>query len=380
MISFTVLILAIVSAAVSASTFVSQVDDLFVDFKRTYGRKYADSKEESYRKAIFLESMARVDRKNELNGSPAFGVTKFSDWTFDEFKVLLGRKASSSSLRSKEQIVRRPHEAKLYGRHDIEDLATVTSTGVVNWVSKGKTTPVKNQGQCGSCWAFSAAEEVESEWAMNGNTIWEFSPQQIASCTSSCNGCGGGDTPQAYEYIMGTLGLGSSWYAPYVQSMYKSCLGKRCTNACSNYNMTDLSTYASLTGPYAVVSGYQYGTAPCTGLCKGNNQNVTELAANVAVMGPASICVDASSWNDYTGGVLTQAACGGYAAKDLDHCVQLVGYNANAAVPYWLVRNSWATNWGINGYIHLEYPANTCGVANEATYVTISNNQSNFSG
>lgn len=64
-------------------------------------------------------------------------------------------------------------------------------------------TPVKNQGQCGSCWAFSAAETVESQWAMNGNSVWEFSPQQIASCTTGVRGCGGGDTVAAYEYIMG---------------------------------------------------------------------------------------------------------------------------------------------------------------------------------
>jgi len=370
---FSILILAIVLVSVAAQ-FVNRVDELFTSFKKTFGRQYASSEEELNRKQIFAASMARVDQKNKLNGSPAFGVTKFSDWTLEEFKVLLGRKATETQLR-KEGEVRRPHLAATYGRKPVDNIDTVISSGVVDWVSLGKTTPVKNQGQCGSCWAFSAAEVIESEWAMNGNTIWEFSPQQIASCTSSCAGCGGGDTPQAYEYIMSTVGLGSAWYAPYVQSMYKSCLGPRCTNACSNYNMTDLVTYGSLTGPYAVLSGYQYGTAPCTGLCKGDKQNVTELAANVAVYGPPSVCVDASSWNDYTGGVLTQAACGGYAAKDLDHCVQLVGFNAQAAAPYWLVRNSWATNWGIDGYIQLEYPANTCGVANEATFVSISNKQ-----
>jgi C1A family cysteine protease len=73
----------------------------------------------------------------------------------------------------------------------------------------GKVTTVKNQGQCGSCWAFSAAEQVESAWAMAGNALWEFSPQQIASCTKNCFGCGGGDTPAAYNYINSTIGLGS---------------------------------------------------------------------------------------------------------------------------------------------------------------------------
>ena len=212
---------------------------------------------------------------------------------------------------------------------------------------------------------------------MNGNALWEFSPQQVASCTKTCNGCGGGWTTDAYTYIQGTLGLGSAWFAPYVQSMYTQCDGPSCTAKCS-YSMSDLKTYGQLTGPYAVVSGYSYATPPCAEGSACSSQKMSKLANNVAVYGPASIIVDASTWNDYTGGVLTQAACGGYAFDDLDHAVQLVGYNANATSPYWIVRNSWATNWGMNGFIQLQYPANTCGLGNLATFVKISNNQKQF--
>lgn len=317
---------------------------------------------------MFALSMARVDKKNDINGTPVFGVTKFSDWSEEEFQVLLGRKDRAVAPTSVD--VRKPGDAAKFGRSVL-----TSAPAVVEWFSA--VTPVKNQGQCGSCWAFSAAEEIESQWIMDGNAVWEFSPQQIASCTTNCFGCGGGDTVAAYEYLIGTLGLGSAWYAPYVQSMYTSCSGKRCTNACSNYDMTDLSTYSSLTGPYAAVTGYSYATAPCTsGACA--QQNTTLLAENTATYGPVSICVDASLWNDYTGGVLTQAACGGFSAKSIDHCVQLVGYNAEASSPYWIVRNSWATNWGENGYIYLEYPANSCGLANEATFVTLGNSIANF--
>ena len=120
-----------------------------------------------------------------------------------------------------------------------------------------------------------------------------------------------GDTIDAYEYLEGNApGLGSSWYAPYVQSMYTACSGASCTNACSNYNMTALNQYSSLTGPYAVVSNYSYATTPCTGTCK--SQDTSLLTANVATYGPASVCVNAANWNDYVGGVLTQAGCGNY--------------------------------------------------------------------
>ena len=165
-------------------------------------------------------------------------------------------------------------------------------------------------------------------------------------------------------------GLGSAAFAPYVQSMYTTCQTMRCTEACSSLSVSSLETEELYTGYYADVTGYTYATAPCSGAC--DAQNMTEVATNLALNGPASICVNAGAWNLYTGGVLTQAACGGYASNNLDHCVQLVGYNTeDAANPYWIVRNSWATDWGENGFIYLQYPLNTCGLANEATYVTL---------
>lgn len=113
------------------------------------------------------------------------------------------------------------------------------------------------------------------------------------------------------------------------------------------------------------MEGFEYATPACTGACA--NQDLTRLAASVAEAGPVSVYVNAGAWDSYTGGVLTSAACGGMAFDDLDHCVQLVGYNTTAAKPYWIVRNSWDTTWGEEGYIYLEYAKNTCGLGDEAT-------------
>jgi len=371
------LILLSTFAIIYSYKFADNAEVLFQDFKRAHARHYASADEEEKRFKIFTESMERVDRKNDLNGSPVFGVTKFSDWTPEEFKVLLGRKQRAFSKPSRLDNVRSPDDVDKHLTKLSPRIYSATSD-VVNWADEGYVTPVKNQGQCGSCWAFSVTEQIESQWAFNGNAIWEFSPQQVASCTTTCDGCGGGESYLAYEYLIGTgVGLGSSWYAPYIQSMYKTCETARCTEECSTFNLTDLVTYGPYTGPYAAVSDYSYATPACDSTC--TDQNTTLLAANVAVYGPASICVNAETWNDYTGGVLSQTACGGYALDDLDHCVQLVGYNAAATNPYWLVRNSWAINWGLKGYILLEYPANTCGLADEATFVSISNSQVDFS-
>lgn len=384
---FLIFLIAIAVVATSAK-FAKDADAHFELYKSKYGRRYATIEEETRRRAIFHESMARVDRKNLLNGEPAFGITKFSDWTLDEFKVLLGfrRGRNAKTLKAESVEVRKPEEWSKYGMKEYSSAASKMPTNV-NWKKAGKITAVKNQGQCGSCWAFSAAEAVESQWAMNGNAIWEFSPQQIASCTQEmaspfgpcCFGCGGGDSVAAYEYLMsaGVTGLGSSYFAPYTQSMTVACSGPECTNTCSSYSQTDLKANAWAYGPYAMVTGYSFATPPCNeGSC--SKQNMTMLAQNTAIYGPPSVCVDASQWNDYTGGVLTQAGCGGYAADDIDHCVQLIGYNADDKSPYWIVRNSWATNWGNGGMIHLQYPQNTCGVGNYATFAKIGNKQSDF--
>merc|ERR1712061_509509 len=82
---------------------------------------------------------------------------------------------------------------------------------------------------------------------------------------------------------------------------------------------------------------------------------------------PLSVCVNAGVWNDYTGGVLTSAACGSMAADTQDHCVMAGGFNSTAPMPYWIVRNSWATTWGEQGYIYLEMAKNTCGLADDVT-------------
>jgi len=197
-----------------------------------------------------------------------------------------------------------------------------------------------------------------------------LSPQQIASCTPTCDGCGGGWTTDAYEYLSTVTGLASSWFWPYDQSLVPSgsCLSKSCTQSCSSHNLNLLTTEAFYVGEHAAVSGFSYSTPPCSDACE--KQNVAKLAASLE-HGPISILVNAGAWDDYQGGVMTVEGCGGMAYYDLDHGVQLVGFNTTAPKPYWIVRNSWSTDWGMDGYIYLEYGKNTCGLADVATVPTI---------
>merc|ERR1712054_295794 len=130
-----------------------------------------------------------------------------------------------------------------------------------------------------------------------------------------------------------------------------------------------------LQGGYATVSGYSYAIPPCTEGQSCANQDLKGLATALE-SSPLSVCVNAETWNDYTGGVLTANACGSMGADSQDHCVMATGFNTTAPTPYWIVRNSWASTWGEKGYIYLEYSENTCGLADDATIPSVTLNLS----
>jgi len=209
-----------------------------------------------------------------------------------------------------------------------------------DWRLKGAVTPVKNQEQCGSCWAFSATEGVESAWFLLKNQLLILSPQQIVSCDTSDDGCDGGDLPTAFGYIQQN-GLEADSVYPYTSG-----------------NGDDGTCVYDSTKVIAKISGFKYATTTA---------NETAMQAAMIPNGPLSICVDASTWQYYTGGVITHG-CG----DSLDHCVQIVGWASTAANdPYWIIRNSWGTDWGLNGFLWVERGHDECGVSDEATYVTI---------
>jgi len=228
-----------------------------------------------------------------------------------------------------------------------------------DWRDYGVVTPVKNQGYCGSCWAFSAVETVESAWALAGNTLTEFSEQQVVSCDTTDAGCNGGDTITAYAYIQKAGGLATEASYPY-----KSKLGVA-PSCSSNFTVAG-----------GDIKSYSYATSACTSR-KCDDQDEDTLVDNLVANQPVSICVDASTWIDYTSGILkASSSSSGY--YNLDHCVQLVGYSGysgsastSTSSGYWIVRNSWDTDWGVDGYIYLQMGENTCGVADEATILVV---------
>jgi len=317
--------------------------DLFTQweqFKELHQKEYSPE-EELYRQGVFLTNLRRIAQLNEkAAGRTKFAINKFAALTPAEFK---------------EMLTFRPHEYVPAPLFTPKTTTFPRDAATIDWRTKGAITDVKDQGQCGSCWAFSAVEETESMWILKGKSKVELSVQQVVSCDTLDGGCNGGDTPTAYAYIKSAGGLESEDDYPY-QS------GGGDNGTCS----FDRSKIAG---------GNNNGFVYASPACESNDPDCTKVdeAKLLQSLGaaPISICVVADPWQFYDSGVMAHDSCDGKFA-DLDHCVQLVGYNSDPNDgKYWMVRNSWGSDWGVSGYIWLEYGFNTCGVADEATIPTI---------
>jgi C1A family cysteine protease len=306
--------------------------DAFLSFQRKFKKTYASQEEFSQRFQIFQENMKIAAEHQARNPKARFGVTKFSDLTTEEFsKLYLMPEADFKN--------KWVHPApKNFTIRDNLRGPTPDRTNW-DWSTKGYTTPVKNQGQCGSCWAFSATETIESQVYICTGKLPVLAPEQIVDCDTAGQdqGCNGGFPSGAYEYVQSAGGMDTEASYPYTAG--ESGEGGNCA-----FDATKVA--AKITG-YKSVNGE------------------SGLYTQLSTSGPASICVDASSWQTYSGGVLTD--CG----SDVDHCVQLTGYaNYNKQGAYWIVRNSWGTDWGENGFIWVAIGQDLCAIGDYATVVT----------
>jgi len=307
---------------------------MFQQWFQENGKVYDTADEMSLRFVNFKETVKRINTNNaytDMRGSGAkFGLNKFSDMTQDEFAEKVLMKPFT------------PIDAELKQKNML--LPRVASPDAFDWRTKGAVTAVKDQGQCGSCWAFSVTENIESVWilakGLNNETLPPLAPQQIVDCDTTDLGCNGGNPPTAYDYVQSAGGLDDEKDYPYT-AQDGTCAFKS-------------------SAVVAKISGYKYATDGDEGTMKDN----------LASWAPLSICVDARYWQDYQSGIMSEWQCDWIV--QLDHCVQAVGYDTSstAPTPFWIVRNSWGTDWGEDGYIRLEYGTNTCGLTQESTSAT----------
>jgi len=204
----------------------------------------------------------------------------------------------------------------------------------LDWRTKGAVTPVKDQAQCGSCWAFSTTGSVEGANQIKSGQLQSLAEQQLVDCAGSAGnqGCNGGLMDDAFEYIIKNGGIGSEASYPFTAKDGKC---KQVTSVATVSKYTDV---------------------------KKNDEAGLMSAVNIE---PVSVAVDAQSWSSYKKGVMS-----GLCGKSLDHGVLAVGYGTDASQDYWLVKNSWGTSWGESGFIRLIRNKNECGIAEAASYPT----------
>ncbi|XWS12528.1 hypothetical protein CRYUN_Cryun37aG0096900 [Craigia yunnanensis] len=322
------------SQASSRSVPEVSVPDRFEQWLASYGRVYQDASEKDIRFQIFKENVEYIESHNADNGKKyKLGVNEFTDLTNEEFKAMRnGYKKRSSNIVASSKT----------SSFRYENVTAVPSS--MDWRKKGAVTNIKDQGQCGCCWAFSAVAAMEGITKLKTGKLISLAEQELVDCDISGEdaGCNGGLMDDAFEFIISNKGLTTESNYPY-EGVDGSCNKKKAANHA-----------ATITGFEDVPSN-------------------SESALLKAVTNqPVSVAIDAggSDFQHYKSGVFT-----GECSTFLDHGVTAVGYGeADDGTKYWLVKNSWGTSWGEDGYIRMQRDIDAeeglCGIAMEASYPT----------
>lgn len=326
----TAILAAIAIVSLTGAAYLSQTSprmlasqDLFAStawksWKMQHGRAYGNNAEEQYRFKVFQDNMKLINESNSVAGrTHRLGLNKFADLTGAEFKrQYTGLKGAN--LKKSGNTVR---------------FSEVNTPDSVDWREHGAVNAVKDQGQCGSCWAFSTIAAVEGANFLATGTLHSLSEQELVDCAGSYGnmGCNGGLMDYGFEYIR-DHGISSESAYPYTAR----------DGTCS----------PSSTVPVHDISGYSDVT-----------QSASQLIAAIAQQ-PVSVAIEAdqSVFQFYTSGVVT-SGCG----KNLDHGVTAVGYGTDNGQAYILVRNSWGASWGDHGYIKIDATTDQCGITDSAS-------------
>ncbi|CAH1987825.1 unnamed protein product [Acanthoscelides obtectus] len=309
------------------------------NFKIRHGKAYTSSVEDRRRFSVFHENLKKIldhnERFNKGEVTYAMKVTKFTDMTEKELKDFL-MNSYGGGMRSSDYSQDAAHESTDDQPSSVH-IKELPKT--IDWRNQGAVTKVKDQGMCGSCWAFSAVGALEGQHYKSNGTLLDLSAQDLVDCadgTYGNMGCKGGLMSYAYDYVKDKGILTENEY-PY-KGHQESCKQKG--------NGFKIKSYINIT-------------------IKDENA----LTQAVATIGPISCCMDASCMSSYSHGIV-DSTCGCDSDRySMNHGVLVVGYGEEKGIEYWIVKNSWGADWGEKGYFRLKKDGqNTCGIATDSSY------------
>lgn len=304
-------------------------NDDFELFKIKYDKVYQSIDEEMQHRKTFEVTKKYIENHNaNPANSYKLRLNKFSDIEPAKFQQERNRNSG----------FRRLNNRRIFKPNVSTDAIPIS----MDWRDKGVVTEVKDQGQCGSCWAFSTTGGLEGQHAIKTGELVSLSEQQLVDCSKYNDGCNGGTQESAFDYISQNGGIDTEDSYPYTG-----------VDGTCSYDPSNIG-------------------ATCTGYTSITRYNCTDLKLAVATVGPISVSMDAShnSFQSYSSGIYNPNICS-YMSFSLDHAVLVVGYGSDDGTGYWLVKNSWGTDWGMDGYFKIAADANTCGICTDPLFPTV---------
>ncbi|XP_040983547.1 procathepsin L-like isoform X2 [Aquila chrysaetos chrysaetos] len=337
------------------------LEEAWEGWKSLHAKEYP-GETEATRREVWEKNLRRIQQHNreESQGQHAFrlAMNHYGDLTDEEFDQLLNGFTP----------VRREKPAPLF-----QVSAALKTPVEVDWRAKGYVTPVKNQGHCGSCWAFSATGALEGLVFNRTGKLTVLSEQNLIDCSRKLgnNGCHGGYMTRAFQYVHDNGGLNSEHVYPYTAMVREGGRPWGHGRAVPAGPSPGVTLSPSSQDTSSCRYNPQDRAANCSAIWLVAQGSEAALEQAVATVGPVSVAVDASSFHFhfYKSGIFSSMFC----SQQVNHGMLAVGYGTSQErgrnVSYWILKNSWSEAWGEQGYIRLLKGAdNQCGVANQASF------------